>query len=63
MNLYFGEIHTHTGLSDGRGEPADAVAVGKAHLDFCALADHAQSPDLPDFDEWESAPRSLCGLA
>lgn len=55
MNLYFGEIHTHTGLSDGRGEPADAVAVGKAHLDFCALADHAQSPDLPDFDEWESA--------
>ncbi len=53
MNLYFGEIHTHTGLSDGRGEPADAVAVGKAHLDFCALADHAQFPDLSDFDEWE----------
>ena len=53
MNLYFGEIHTHTGLSDGRGEPADAVAVGKAHLDFCALADHAQFPDLSDFDDWE----------
>jgi len=51
MNIYFGEIHTHTGLSDGHGEPADAIAVGKAHLDFCALADHAQWPDMPVFDE------------
>ena len=63
MNLYFGEIHTHTCLSDGHGEPADAIAQGRAHLDFCALADHAQFPDLTDQDfdhaaetpEWREA--------
>ena len=54
-SLYFGEIHTHTCLSDGRGEPADAIAQGMAHLDFCALADHAQWPDMPEHDFDRSA--------
>ena len=46
MNIYFGEIHTHTSLSDGRGEPENAIKVAKKHLDFWSLADHAQWPDM-----------------
>ena len=61
MALYFGEIHTHTGLSDGRGEPADAFAVGRAHLDFCALADHAQWHDAPKHEGFTWAQERLAG--
>ncbi|MFO7946910.1 MAG: CehA/McbA family metallohydrolase [Armatimonadota bacterium] len=40
MKLYWGEIHTHTGYSDGQGTPEEAAAEARAHLDFWACADH-----------------------
>jgi hypothetical protein len=41
--LYWGEIHTHTALSDGRGVPDKAYIYARdvANLDFAAIADHA----------------------
>lgn len=58
-SLYFGDLHVHTSLSDGRAEPSDAFAAGRAHLDFIALGDHAQFPDLPWVDDQTN--RGLAG--
>lgn len=40
--IYFGEIHPHTGLSDGSGTPEEALrwARDARGLDFAAVADH-----------------------
>ena len=41
MNIYFGDLHAHTGYSDGKGTPAEAFAEAKASgLDFFALTEH-----------------------
>ncbi len=56
--LYWGEIHTHTALSDGRGTPAKAYryARGVANLDFAAVADHAHF-DFTD-EDWEETKKA-----
>jgi uncharacterized repeat protein (TIGR01451 family) len=42
MQVYFGDLHTHSGYSDGSGTPADAFATARANgVDFLALTDHA----------------------
>ena len=40
--LYFGQLHAHTNLSDGTGTVAQAFdhASKVANLDFLALTDH-----------------------
>ncbi|MHB8993612.1 MAG: DUF3604 domain-containing protein [Armatimonadota bacterium] len=57
MQLFWGDIHGHTGLSDGLGSPESYYQFGRdeAFLDFCAIADHAQY--LSD-DDWELIKRS-----
>lgn len=42
MNVYFGNLHAHTSLSDGVDGPEDAFehARDRAHLDFMALTEH-----------------------
>ena len=42
-NIYFGNLHNHSTLSDGDGDPDDAYAHARdvAGLDFFSLADHA----------------------
>lgn len=48
-----GDLHNHTLLSDGRGDPASAFArLRAAGLDVAALTDHASIPfaDLPGLD-------------
>lgn len=41
MNIYFGDIHSHSSLSDGWGTPAQAYTTARAvGLDFFALSDH-----------------------
>ncbi len=37
---FWGELHTHTALSDGLRHPREAVADARDHLDFWAPADH-----------------------
>jgi hypothetical protein len=44
--VFWGEIHTHTALSDGNGSPEDNFAVARSHLDFWAMADHAFDPEV-----------------
>ena len=41
---FWGEIHTHTDLSDGNGSPEDNFEIALSHLDFWAMADHAFDP-------------------
>jgi hypothetical protein len=39
--LFWGELHTHTFLSDGNGSPEDNFDIARSHLDFWAMTDHA----------------------
>jgi hypothetical protein len=42
-NLYFGDLHSHTGYSDGYGTPAEAYAAAIAGgADFFATTDHTK---------------------
>lgn len=46
MNAYLGDLHNHTGYSDGSGNPQQAFSTGQAAgLDFMAIADHSYSID------------------
>lgn len=46
-NLYFGQLHSHTGYSDGQETPDYAYnyAKGTAKVDFLAVTDHSNSLD------------------
>jgi hypothetical protein len=45
-NLYWGEVHVHSQLSDGRGELQDVYRDGYARgLDFVAITDHGFGRD------------------
>jgi len=50
QKLYWGEIHTHTALSDGNGSPEENFRIARSHLDFWAMADHAYDPEVFNFD-------------
>ena len=43
QTIVWGDLHTHTKYSDGRGSPDELYDFGKryAALDFCAVSDHA----------------------
>jgi len=57
LSLYYGEIHSHTELSDGGGTPEDSFRWARdvEGLDFSALADHfedGQSYSYTLEDKW-----------
>lgn len=43
LRILWGDLHTHTRYSDGRGTPEEMYDFGSryAALDFCAISDHA----------------------
>ena len=45
-NVYYGQFHSHTEVSDGSGTPDDAYRFARdtAKLDFFSIADHASYP-------------------
>lgn len=50
-NVYFGNLHSHTGYSDGQQTPVDAFVYARdeASLDFLAVTDHMEQISS---DEW-----------
>ncbi len=47
-NLYFGQLHSHTNISDGAGSIDEAYSYAKDtadHIDFLAVTDHSNSFD------------------
>lgn len=50
-NIYFGDIHSHTGYSDGTGDPNSAFDYAKrsGKGDFLAITDHSYNMDLVKF--------------
>lgn len=47
LDLYFGDLHNHCGLSYGHGSLADALQNACLQLDFVSVTVHAVWPDLP----------------
>ncbi len=44
MNFYFGNLHSHSDLSDGEGSPSEVLTWARddAGLDFYAMTDHSE---------------------
>lgn len=46
LQLFYGDLHNHTGYSDGRGRPEDALQQMRARgLHFAAITDHSELLD------------------
>lgn len=48
MNLYWGDLHNHCGISYGYGSLENALKAAKGQLDFCAIIGHASWFDIPE---------------
>jgi hypothetical protein len=63
LAVFFGNLHSHTALSDGSGTPAEAYehARDRAELDFIALTEHnhAQAGDIAGNHALYTGPGSL----
>lgn len=67
-NIFWGDLHTHTRLSDGNGEFPDHFEIAKSHLDFWTMTDHAFdeqvfSLDYRQFNRPDRPPRRLLNEA
>jgi uncharacterized repeat protein (TIGR01451 family) len=55
LNVYFGDLHSHTGYSDGKGTPAQALQMARANgLDFFSITDHAFMLSDAEWNEIQS---------
>lgn len=48
MNVYWGDLHNHCGITYGIGSLSNALDVAKRHLDFVSVTPHAFWPDIPE---------------
>lgn len=46
MNIYWGDLHNHCGITYGFGSLEHAIERAKSQLDFCAFTGHAMWPDM-----------------
>ena len=51
LNVYYGDIHNHCGISYGHGTLEDAFANARLQLDFCSVTGHGHWPDMPRDEE------------
>jgi hypothetical protein len=47
---YFGDIHSHCGISYGQGSIEDAYRNARLQLDFASVTGHSSWPDMPKED-------------
>jgi len=47
LNVYFGDLHNHCGMSYGHGSFDDAIQNALLQLDFVSVTMHAVWPDIP----------------
>jgi hypothetical protein len=63
VSIFFGNLHSHTALSDGSGTPAEAYEHARdvAGLDFLAITEHnhAQAGDIANNHALYTGPGSL----
>jgi len=50
MNLYFGDLHNHCGITYGFGTLENALKIARSHLDFVGVTGHAMWPDMPELN-------------
>lgn len=60
-NFYFGQLHAHTDLSDGKGTVEEAFqhASQVSGLDFFAVTDHGESLDEEEWTRGKAAAKSV----
>jgi uncharacterized protein YdeI (BOF family) len=62
LHAFLGDLHNHTGNSDGAGTPAQALAAGKAAgLDFMAITDHSYAISDPEWADTLAAVNAATG--
>lgn len=50
LDLFFGDLHNHCGVSYGHGTLTEALHNARLQLDFASVTVHAAWPDLPSGD-------------
>jgi len=50
LNVFYGDIHNHCGMSYGHGTLAEALNNAHLQLDFVSVTLHAVWPDIPEKD-------------
>jgi len=56
FNVYYGTLHNHCDISDGKGSVSTAYSVAKktSHYDFFGLSDHAEMMTLSEWNSMKS---------
>ena len=67
LRLFYGDLHNHTGYSDGFGRPEDALRQMRARgLHFAAITDHGEFFDrdtaIREASKWEATARQAAAL-
>lgn len=47
-SIYWGDLHCHSNLSYGEGDPETGLKAAREHLDFATITGHAAWPDMPN---------------
>jgi len=64
LRLFYGDLHNHTGYSDGCGRPQEALQQMRARgLHFAAITDHGEFFDrvttIRDTDKWQATAQQV----